>query len=49
MRWGDPKAELTADEWSEFRRICAPDSPECIIHIPDYYGFFTYTLFRAKL
>jgi ubiquinone/menaquinone biosynthesis C-methylase UbiE len=49
MRWGDPKAELTADEWSEYHRICDPDSPECIIDLPDYYGFFTYTLFRAKI
>ena len=48
MRWGDPKAELTADEWSDYQRICAPDSPECIIDRPDYYGFFTYTLFSAK-
>ena len=49
MRWGDPKAELTADEWAEYQRICDPDSPECIIDLPDYYGFFTYTLFRAKI
>ncbi len=48
MRWGTPKAELAADAWAEFRRICDPDSPSCIIHLPDYYGFFTYTLFRAK-
>ena len=48
MRWGDPKSELTAEEKSEYQRICDPDSPECIIHLPDYYGFFTYTLFSAK-
>lgn len=49
MRWGDPKTELTADEWAEYLRICDPDSPECIIDLPDYYGFFSYTLFRAKI
>jgi len=49
MRWTGVCQELNQLDWYEFQRLCLPDSPEYIIHTPDYYGFFTYSLFQAKV
>ncbi|MDD3082513.1 MAG: methyltransferase type 11, partial [Desulfobacterales bacterium] len=48
MRWGQPGSELTEKEQNEYQRLCNPDSPGFIPDCPDYYGFFTYTLFRGR-
>ncbi|MGE0085027.1 MAG: class I SAM-dependent methyltransferase [Desulfococcaceae bacterium] len=48
MRWGKPDTELTEKESMEYQRLCSPGSPDFIAAIPDYYGFFTYTLFRGR-
>ena len=48
MRWGRPDSELTKTERKEYLRLCSPDSPDFICDSPDYYGFFTYTLFRGR-
>ena len=49
MRWPDADTALSSDDLSEFRRLCQPDSPGFILNIPDYYAFFTYTLFRGEI
>ncbi|MGD8846007.1 MAG: methyltransferase domain-containing protein [Desulfobacteraceae bacterium] len=49
MRWGAPKSEMSEDDYSEFKRLCHPDSPDFILNFPDYYGFFTYTMFHGKV
>ena len=49
MRWPDVELELSSDDLSEFRRLCQPDSPDFILNLPDYYAFFTYTLFWGKI
>lgn len=49
MRWGAPKSELTEDDWTEYQRLCLPDSPDFILNHPDYYAFFTYTLFHGRV
>ncbi len=49
MRWPDAELELSPDDQREFRRLCLPDSPEFILNLPDYYAFFTYTLFWGKI
>lgn len=33
----------------EYLRLSMPSSPDFILDIPDYYAFFTYSLFRGKL
>ncbi len=48
MRWPDVEPELSFDDQSEFRRLCSPESPDFILNLPDYYVFFTYTLFWGK-
>jgi demethylmenaquinone methyltransferase/2-methoxy-6-polyprenyl-1,4-benzoquinol methylase len=49
MRWGEPRSELSAEDWAEFQRICRPESPDFILNLPDYYAFFTYSLFCGKV
>jgi ubiquinone/menaquinone biosynthesis C-methylase UbiE len=49
MRWGTPKSELPESDYMEFKRLCNPNSPDFILSRPDYYGFFTYTMFRGKV
>lgn len=49
MRWGEPQSELTAEDWAEYQRICQPGSPDFILNLPDYYAFFTYSLFYGSV
>jgi demethylmenaquinone methyltransferase/2-methoxy-6-polyprenyl-1,4-benzoquinol methylase len=48
MRWPDVSAELSSEDLAEFQRLCLPDSPDFILNLPDYYAFFTYTMFWGK-
>jgi demethylmenaquinone methyltransferase/2-methoxy-6-polyprenyl-1,4-benzoquinol methylase len=45
MFWGQSELEVSAEDWAHFQRLCRPDSVECILNVPDYYGFLCYTLF----
>ena len=49
MRWSNVKSELSAEDFDLYNRICKPESSEFILKLPDYYGFFTYTVFSAKI
>ncbi|MCD4842564.1 MAG: hypothetical protein K8R08_11295, partial [Methanosarcinales archaeon] len=49
MRWVDVEAELSEGDWAEFQWLCLPESPEFILDIPDYYVFYTYSMFREKV
>jgi ubiquinone/menaquinone biosynthesis C-methylase UbiE len=49
MRWPGVQSELTGEEWVEFQRLCQPESPDFILDHPDYYAFFTYSLFSGKV
>jgi demethylmenaquinone methyltransferase/2-methoxy-6-polyprenyl-1,4-benzoquinol methylase len=49
MRWGDPRSELSEEDWALYRRLSEPDSPEFIVDIPEYYAFFTYSMFQATV
>ena len=49
QRWPDMATELSDDELAEFQRLCLPESPDFILNLPDYYAFFTYTMFWAKV
>ena len=43
------KAEVDREVWAEYERLCRPDSPDFIVDSPDYYAFFTETLFRGQV
>ncbi len=47
MRWVNVKTELTEEDWAEYQRLCNPESSDFILHHPDYYAFFTYTMFHG--
>ncbi len=48
MRWGRNNPELSKKDQLEYKRLCRGDSPDCILDIPRYYGFFTYALFQGS-
>jgi demethylmenaquinone methyltransferase/2-methoxy-6-polyprenyl-1,4-benzoquinol methylase len=47
MRWPGVKDELDPEDWATFRRLCLPESAEYILNQPDYYAFFTYSMFSG--
>jgi ubiquinone/menaquinone biosynthesis C-methylase UbiE len=49
MLWGTPQPEVSAENSEEYRQLCNPHSPEFILNLPDYYGFFTYTVFQGRV
>ena len=49
MRWGDVEAELSEEDWAEYQRLCLAESPEFILDLPDYYAFYTYSMFRGRV
>ena len=49
MRWGEPQSEMTQEDWAEYQRLCQPESSDFILNLPDYYAFFTYSLFHGKV
>jgi len=49
MRWPGVESELAQEEWAEYQRFCLPESPDFILDHPDYYTFFTYSMFHGKV
>jgi demethylmenaquinone methyltransferase/2-methoxy-6-polyprenyl-1,4-benzoquinol methylase len=49
MRWVDVGAELSEEDLAEFQRLCLAESPEFILDLPDYYAFYTYSMFRGRV
>ena len=49
MRWGEPRSELSREDRAQFQRLCDPRSPDFILDVPDYYAFFTYSMFHGKI
>jgi demethylmenaquinone methyltransferase/2-methoxy-6-polyprenyl-1,4-benzoquinol methylase len=55
MRWPGVEPELAqsgADGEhlvAQYRRLCLPESPDLILRHPDYYAFFTYSMFCGRV
>jgi demethylmenaquinone methyltransferase/2-methoxy-6-polyprenyl-1,4-benzoquinol methylase len=49
MLWGEPQPTVSSAEWSEYQRLCRPESPDFILDLPGYYAFFTYTMFKGRV
>jgi demethylmenaquinone methyltransferase/2-methoxy-6-polyprenyl-1,4-benzoquinol methylase len=49
MLWGHASAEASKADMAEYRRLCSPQSPDFILGIPEYNGFFTYTMFTGSV
>jgi len=49
MLWGEPQPEVSQEDWADYQRLCQPESPDFILNQPDYYAFFTYSMFCGKV
>jgi demethylmenaquinone methyltransferase/2-methoxy-6-polyprenyl-1,4-benzoquinol methylase len=49
MLWGAPQPGTSAEDVTEYKRLCTPGSTEFILDLPDYYAFFTYTMFSGRV
>lgn len=49
MLWGERQPEVSANDWAEYERLCKPGSADFILDVPDYYAFFTYTMFEGSV
>jgi demethylmenaquinone methyltransferase/2-methoxy-6-polyprenyl-1,4-benzoquinol methylase len=48
MRWGGAEADLLAEDWQAYQRLCQSESEDFILNRTDYYAFFTYSLFCGE-
>ncbi len=49
MLWADRIGQASKTDIDEYRRLCLPTSPDFIVDIPEYCGFFTYTMFTGRV
>jgi ubiquinone/menaquinone biosynthesis C-methylase UbiE len=49
MRWGEAESEVSPKEWKLYQHLCQPGSKDFILNLPDYYAFFTYSLFHGTV
>lgn len=49
MLWGNPTPAASRRDIAQYRRLCLPESQDFIADLQDYYGFFTYTMFRGTV
>jgi demethylmenaquinone methyltransferase/2-methoxy-6-polyprenyl-1,4-benzoquinol methylase len=49
MLWGQPQLGEEPADREGYLRLCLPGSPDDILALPDYYGFFTYSLFQGAV
>ncbi|MFC2030655.1 class I SAM-dependent methyltransferase [Chloroflexota bacterium] len=48
MRWPGVESELSKEDWAQFQRLCTPESPDFVLDLPDYYAFYTYSMFQGR-
>jgi demethylmenaquinone methyltransferase/2-methoxy-6-polyprenyl-1,4-benzoquinol methylase len=49
MRWPGAESELSREDGAAYQRLCLPDSPDYILNHPDYYAFFTCSMFCGRV
>jgi ubiquinone/menaquinone biosynthesis C-methylase UbiE len=49
MRWPGVESELAPEDRAAYRRLCLPQSADFILDHPDYYAFFTYSMFQGRV
>jgi len=49
MRWEGAQSEVSKEDWAVYQRLSQPESSDFILDRPDYYAFFTETLFQGKV
>lgn len=49
MLWGNAEPHVSAADRSELQRLCSAESPDCILGLPGYHAFFTYTVATGEV
>ena len=49
MLWGEMQSKMAQADREEYRRLADPESPGFILDSPDYYAFFTYSMFEGRV
>jgi demethylmenaquinone methyltransferase/2-methoxy-6-polyprenyl-1,4-benzoquinol methylase len=49
MLWGEAQPGVSDADRLEYERLCKAQSQDFILDLPEYYGFFTYTMFSGKV
>jgi demethylmenaquinone methyltransferase/2-methoxy-6-polyprenyl-1,4-benzoquinol methylase len=49
MLWGTAIEGASEADREEYLRLCSPTSEHFIADLPEYCGFFTYTMFRGRV
>ena len=49
MLWTEGLGQASTADRDEYRRLCSPASPDFIADLPEYYAFFTYTMFTGRV
>jgi len=49
MLWGTPRPQVSEEDLAEYQRLCNPESSDFILNLPDYYAFFTYSVFWGRV
>lgn len=49
MWWNAPTSDASEKLRSAYERFCRPGSPEFVLDAPDYYAFFTYSMFSGRV
>jgi len=49
MLWGEMQSRMDDTDREQYLRLADPDSPEFILGAPDYYAFFTYSMFEGRV
>jgi ubiquinone/menaquinone biosynthesis C-methylase UbiE len=49
MLWGKPQPDESPGDRAEYLRLCRPESEDFILNLPDYYAFFTCSMFWGKV
>lgn len=45
MRWQNTETELSVQDQKLYEKLCDANSPNFVLNIPEYYAFFTYSMF----
>jgi len=48
MLWAEAQLAPESDRL-EYRRLCRAESPDFILNLPEYYAFFTYSMFAGRV
>jgi demethylmenaquinone methyltransferase/2-methoxy-6-polyprenyl-1,4-benzoquinol methylase len=49
MLWGEMESKMAKADRAKYRRLTDPKSDECILDCPDYYAYFTYSIFTGRV